>query len=344
MVPRYTAKVPYLGQAIRRQQAEYHAKKGRAFDFGHAFWTPPLSPRQAYRLEEKQIQRRLQLRPLVSLTDHDDTRAGALLRVMSQFRKLPLATEWTIPFGPTFFHLGVHNLPAERLREIETELASYTKAPNPAVLADRLAMLNDCPDTLLVLNHPLWDEKGVRADIHRQALAQLLERHGSQLHAFELNGLRSWAENKETIALGRATNLPVVSGGDRHGREPNAVLNLSAADSFAEFVHQVRVERKSHVLFMPQYREPLRLRVLQTMMDVVRDFPENIEGRRVWSDRVFYRDPLTGVTTPLTAIWKDGGPRIVRHFIRSMQLAQWQPVQSALRWAFNERTDSEASI
>ncbi len=44
MVPRYTAKVPYLGQAIRRQQAEYQATKGRTLDFNNAFWTPPLSP------------------------------------------------------------------------------------------------------------------------------------------------------------------------------------------------------------------------------------------------------------------------------------------------------------
>ena len=27
MVPQYTAKVPYLGEAIRRQELEYHRKK-----------------------------------------------------------------------------------------------------------------------------------------------------------------------------------------------------------------------------------------------------------------------------------------------------------------------------
>ena len=72
MVPQYTAKVPYLGEAIRHQELEYHRKKRKRFSFGDAFWTPPLAPRQAYRLEEKQIQRKFKLPALISLTDHDD--------------------------------------------------------------------------------------------------------------------------------------------------------------------------------------------------------------------------------------------------------------------------------
>src|SRR5690242_4523156 len=58
MVPRYTAHVPYLGAAIRRALAAYARKIGSELDFRRAFWTPPLTPRKAYRLEEKQIQRR----------------------------------------------------------------------------------------------------------------------------------------------------------------------------------------------------------------------------------------------------------------------------------------------
>ena len=124
MVPHYTARVPYLGGAIRRQESEYGRAKGRAFNFADAFWTPPLAPRQAYRLEEKQIQRRLQLPALVSLTDHDDIRAGATLRVMDRFAKVPVSTEWTIPYGSTFFHLGVHNLPPADAAAIEARLCA----------------------------------------------------------------------------------------------------------------------------------------------------------------------------------------------------------------------------
>ena len=340
MVPHYTAKVPYLGGAIRRQESEYGRAKGRAFNFADAFWTPPLAPRQACRLEEKQIQCRLQLPALVSLTDHDDIRAGATLRIMERFAKVPVSTEWTIPYGNTFFHLGVHNLPAADAGQIATELAFFTANPDEEKLGRLLQMLNSMPDVLLILNHPLWDEKGIGEENHRKVLHCLLERHARQFHGLELNGLRSWDENRQVIAAGRDANLPLVSGGDRHGREPNAILNLSRATTFAGFVREVRYEGFSHVVFMPQYHEPLRLRILQTMVDVVRDYPENFEGRKSWGDRVFWRNPETGQTVPLASVWADGGPLVVRHFIAAMRLLEWRGVRSALRIALNERAET----
>ena len=338
VVPNYTGGLPYLGAIIRRQEMEYHARKGQAFDFRHAFWTPPLTPREAYRLEEKQIQRELDLSALVSLTDHDDSQAATLLRVMHQFRKAPVSTEWTIPFGRTFFHVGLHNLPPERSASIQLALAQYTGNPIEADLAGYLEALHACPDVLIVLNHPLWDEKGIGLTEHQRFLMKLLAKHGRHFHALEANGLRSWSENSRVFALGRSLNIPVVSGGDRHGLEPNAILNLTGAGSFSEFVAEVRCERRSHVIFMPQYREPLKLRVLQTVVDVVRDYPENMEGRRQWSDRVFYRNPLTGDTLPLGAIWKDGGPKVVRQFLKAMKLFEWRAVRMALKLAFNDRS------
>jgi hypothetical protein len=140
----------------------------------------------------------------------------------------------------------------------------------------------------------------------------------------------------------------VVAGGDRHGREANAILNLSRAGTFAEFVEEVRRERFSHVVFMPQYHEPLKMRVLQTMVDVVRDYPENFAGRRTWADRVYYRDPETKVTVSLANLWPDGGPSVVKRFIAAMRLIEWTPLRSALRIALNDRSavwsDPEAAI
>lgn len=338
MVPRYTAKVPYLGEAVRRQEKEYGKAKGRAFNFEDAFWTPPLAPRQAYRLEEKQIQRKLQRPALVSLTDHDDIRAGATLRVMDRFAKVPVSNEWTIPFGATFFHIGVHNLPPGEAPAIAAELARFTARPDEQKLGGLLHMLNSFRDVLLILNHPLWDEKGIGLENHRQALERLLTNHRTQFHGVELNGLRSWDENRQVITVGRDANLPVLSGGDRHGREANAILNLSRASTFAGFVHEVRNEGFSHVMFMPQYHEPLRLRLLQTMVDVVREYPENFSGRKSWGDRVFYRNPDTGETVPLAAIWTDGGPMVVKQFIAAMRLLEWRGIRSALRFALNERS------
>jgi hypothetical protein len=348
MVPQYTAKVPYLGEAIRRQELEYHRKKQRRFSFGDAYWTPPLAPRQAYRLEEKQIQRKLKLPALISLTDHDDIRAGANLRVIDRFKNVPISTEWTIPFADTFFHLGVHNMPSADAADLMSQFATFTAHPDLTQLGERLAMLDSNPDVLLVLNHPLWDEKGIGGDRHYAVLKNLLAGYGQFFHAFELNGLRSWHENKEVIAMGKELNIPVVSGGDRHGREPNAILNLSRAATFPEFVDEIRRERLSHVVFMPQYHEPLKMRVLQTMVDVVRDYPENFAGRRTWADRVFYRDPQTKIAVPLASLWNDGGPGIVKQFIAAMRLLEWTPFRSALRVALNDRSavwsDQEAAI
>ena len=348
MVPRYTAKIPYLGRAIRQQEREYHLKNQKHFSFGDAFWTPPLAPRQAYRLEEKQIQRKFKLPALISLTDHDDIRAGAQLHVLDRFKNIPISTEWTIPFAETFFHLGVHNLPSADAEQLMSELETFTANPAPSALGRLLELLHSFPDVLLVLNHPLWDEKGIGIQRHASVLKTLLEQHGRFFHALELNGLRTWSENKDVIALGREWEIPVVAGGDRHGREPNAILNLSRATTFPEFVEEIRKERQSHVVFMSQYHEPLRMRVLQTMVDVVREYPENFGGRRTWADRVYYRNPETKVAIPLAELWPDGGPAAVKHFVASMRIVGWTPFRSALRMALDDRStvwsDQEAAI
>jgi hypothetical protein len=365
MIPRYTAKVPYLGAAIRRQEAEYKNQKGDQLDFRCAYWTPPLSPREAHRLEEKQIQAQFQLPGFVSLTDHDSIVAGVHLQVLERFRDAPVSTEWTIPFGPTFFHLGVHNLPADCGAALAAEMAAYTSDPKPERLGPMLDQLNRHPDILLVLNHPYWDEKGIGAAEHAALLQTLIALHGHGFHALELNGLRPWNENKQVISLANAIELPVVSGGDRHGCEPNAILNLSRGTTLVEFIHDVRYSGFSHVVLMPQYREPLKLRILQTMVDVVREYPADFgaqrapraglpasirlpEGRRRWCDRVFYKGPTDSEALPLSKVWKDGGPAVVKHFLSVMRLIELRSVRSALRLALDDRStewsDQEAAV
>lgn len=365
MIPRYTARVPYLGAAIRRQEAEYQVKKGDRLDFRRAFWTPPLPPREAHRLEEKQIQSQFQLPGFVSLTDHDSIVAGTHLQVLERFRDAPISTEWTIPFGPTFFHLGVHNLPLDNSAAIAREMATFTADPKPEKLGPMLQSLNEHRDVLLVLNHPYWDEKGIGAAEHAAALRSLIAAHGRSFHAFELNGLRSWNENKQVIAFANGFGLPVVSGGDRHGCEPNAILNLSRGTTLTEFIHEVRYSGFSHVVFMPQYHEPLKLRVLQTMVDIVREYPADFgaqrgrrtgvpapislpEGRRRWCDRVFYKGPTYPEALPLSKVWKDGGPALVKHFLSAMRLIELRTVRSALRLALDDRSnvwsDREAAV
>jgi len=331
-IPKYTAGVPLLSQAIRQQTRRYLASTGRTLDFARAWWTPPLSPREAFDLEKRQIEDQLGRNALVSLTDHDNLEAGCALAVVEP---VPVSVEWTVPFGPTFFHLGVHHLPPQRARSIMADLAGYTSAPSPHALDDLLAALNQLDDTLVVLNHPLWDEPRIGEIEHSQTLSVFLERHGRRIHALELNGLRSWKENAAVTRLAAHSGHPLVSGGDRHGSEPNAILNLTNAASFAEFASEIRNDRMSDVLFMPQYREPLRLRFIETMWDIVRDYPERPVGRKRWSDRVFYQWE-DGAVQPLSAIWRGVEPWPVRYFLVGLRLAKSHSLRGLLRIALGD--------
>src|ERR1700721_2972297 len=81
-------------------------------DYARSYWTPPLTPSLAFDLERRQIEEKLQLSGLVSITDHDDIQAPMLLRTVAASRHIPVSVEWTVPFAATAFHLGIHNLPS----------------------------------------------------------------------------------------------------------------------------------------------------------------------------------------------------------------------------------------
>jgi hypothetical protein len=328
-VPRYTAGLPIAAHAIAGQAERYKTLTGRDLDFSRAFWRPPLGPREAYDLETKQIEA-LGLDALVSLSDHDDIQAGSQLAVLEAHQ--PISVEWTIPFGPSFFHMGVHNLPAEHAPAIMTELQSFTAQPVRSRFAELLAWLDGFGQTLIILNHPMWDEARIGVVEHAQLLGRVIERYGEHIHALELNGLRPWKENQRVIWLAEQSGHVLVSGGDRHGLEPNANLNLTNAQSFAEFVAEIRQDRISEVLFMPQYREPLKLRMIETMCDIVRDYPEFPIGRRRWNERVFYRQD-DGVVRPLAAIWQRDEPWPVKWFLGGLRAIMSRQVRTALRLA-----------
>jgi len=330
-VPRYTAGLPVIGCAIRHQEKRHLALTGRPLDFSRAFWRPPLAPREAYELERRQLEEDLDVEALISLSDHDDIQAGSVLRVL--LADLPISVEWTVPFGPSFFHLGVHNLPPRNAPEVMSRLAACTSAVCRQQTAEMLAALHELPETLIVMNHPMWDEARIGAVEHAQLVGRFLERFGEHIHALELNGLRPWKENCRVMWLAEHSGHVLISGGDRHGLEPNSNVNLTNARTFAEFVSEIRNDGISDVAFMPQSREPFRVRMIQTMCDIVRDYPHLPIGRRRWSDRVFYRQP-DGTAKPLSAFWNGGDePWPVKVFVYGVRAARSQQVRSALRMA-----------
>jgi len=336
MLPKYAYRVPVVAQAVRRQERNYRRQWGHDLDYNRVYWTPPHPAREAFALESRQIVE-LGVEPLVSLTDHDEIEACMNLQLLDSARPVPISTEWTVPFGPSFIHLGIHNLPPQHARSLAAEMAQYTENPTAPKLRDLLVELNRYRDVLVVHNHPLWDEQCIGSSRHLEMVRTFLGVHGSSIHALELNGLRSWSENRAVCAMARETGHPVISGGDRHGCEPNANINLTNAASFAEFVEEIRYDGVSDVLFMPQYREGRRMRYLETLWDVLRDYAE-YPGRVRWSDRVYLRHP-DGNDTPVSAHWKRGDPDVLRCFKAAVGLFQQPTVRSVLRLALSERQE-----
>ena len=228
--------------------------------------------------------------------------------------------------------------------ETYTTLPTGTPAARRgSLLGDLLAALHDIPDVLIVLNHPLWDLYRIGQARHNVLVNEFLARHGQFLHALELNGLRNWKENREVSALAERWNMLAISGGDRHGIEPNANLNLSYATCFPGFVHELRRERESHVLFMPQYAEPWKHRILQSTLDAIRNHPHLPAGSQRWDERVFHPD-ISGDLQPLSTLWTSGAPTpFVRTVLGLTRLLGARPVARSLRYAWSRnRTEANA--
>ncbi len=325
-IPRYAKAIPLLQRELDRQARRYTQNTGRQLDFSKAYWTPPLPGREAFEVEQKQIED-LGLAAIVSLTDHDTIEAGAHLQVLD--REVPISVEWSIPFGPTYFHVGVHNLPPYAAHDTMAALATYTAKPDRKLLRELFASLHRDPSCLLVWNHPLWDQSTIGAVGHRATLLELFGEIGQWIHAVELNGLRPSHENRGVMELAKELNRTLISGGDRHGREPNANINLTNAASFAEFAEEVR-DGQSEVLFLPQYREPFRLRVLKGLCEVLSDCPD-LAGRERWLDRILFSPDGSDQFVPLARGFKAEGPPVVRYFVRGVCLLGSNGVQRALR-------------
>ena len=332
----------FLQPIMRWLEARAHRCSGIHPDYARSYWTPPLTPRLAYDLERRQIEDRLQVQAMVSITDHDDIQAPLLLRSLESARRIPVSVEWTVPFHETSFHIGIHNLPSASGPDWMARFAAFTALPTsgpgarPAhLLRDLFSALDEIPGVLIVFNHPLWDLYRIGPERHRFLVNEFLALYGQFLHALELNGLRHWNENREVHTLAECWNQLLISGGDRHGIEPNANVNLTRATSFTEFVHEVRRKRQSHVLYMPQYAEPWKHRILNSTLDAIRDYPDFPEGSRRWDERVFHPD-AKGNNARLSDLWPDKHPPIyIRAIMSSVRLTGSAPVSGGLRLAWN---------
>jgi hypothetical protein len=321
---------PILIALTRDALRRYRDRHGKKLDFSRAYWVVPVSPARAFAIEKDQIENALDLGSMVSLTDHDEIEAGLALRTCDP-QHIPISVEWTVPFAPAYLHLGVHNLPPAEARQIMSALAGYSAAPLESKLAELCESLDRIPEVLLVLNHPLWEMEAIGERAVRDMVRTFLARCGQWIHALEVNGMRPWSENRRVLEMAQSLNYPVVSGGDRHGSEPNALLNLTRAATFAEFVREVREGAPGEIVVMPQYHEPFNLRVLQVVWDALRSDRDVAGEERRWSERVFF-ELVDGVPKPLSQCWQDEPTEVwlMTGFTRALEAP---PFRAALRLA-----------
>lgn len=329
-LPYYALRTPVVGRFVRSELSGYQKNTGRKVDFTRAYWTPPVSPADVLASERAQIAG-LGLEPFVSITDHDTIQAGLTLTSANPADVIPISVEWTVPFGRGDIHLGVHNLPPARAVEIMRDLEAFTARPETFDLSELLERLADLPDTLIVLNHPLWDHRRVGQSNHQPAVLKFLSTFGRWIHALEISGLRSWRENRDVLALARECGLPAVAGGDRHGRQPNPVINLTNAGSWSEFAAEIRQGSENDVLLMPNYWTSPQARDLEIAADALRHYHQHPYGQRRFIDRAFVDIEGYGYH-PLAFYWDGGVALWLRITVRGILALGSPGGQRILNW------------
>jgi hypothetical protein len=332
-----------MRRLMKRLESRSEANHGMRVNYCLSYWTPPLAPKFALDLETAQIEK-LGLAAMVSLSDHDNINAPLLLHSLPGEKHSPISVEWTVPCGEQTFHLGVHNLPAATASEWMQILAAYTSNPDSRKLREILAALHAVPSVLIVFNHPIWDLYGVGQEKHLQMVNEFLCENRAWIHAIELNGLRNWMENREALRLGDRWNIALISGGDRHGAEPNANINLTNATCFDEFVGEIRLDKRSVVLFLPQYAQPWKHRILRSAIDAVRHYPQFPLGSQNWDERVYHPD-ANGVLRPLSTLWPNGNPpSAMRWGIAGLQMLGRGVFSDGLRLAWSEPDERRLAL
>jgi hypothetical protein len=333
--------VPIVAQIARVAMARYEREHGETLDFNRAFWTAPVSAGDAYELEKQQIEDHLGLEGTVSMTDHD-TIDGALDRQGDGRQGAVVSLEWTVPYRAVYFHLGVHNLPRAQARALTGRLLAYTQSPDEQQLGELLAMLDQISEVLVVLNHPFWEMEPIGKAALFEMLQSFTRSYGRYIHALEVNGLRPWRENQQVLQMAEDLGLAVVSGGDRHGCEANAMLNITRARSFSEFVAEVRQDGQSEIVVMPSYqKEPYGLRIMQVAWDILREYPTHPCGRVHWTDRVFF-ECADGVVRPIARCFRADVCGELQLLTGAMRQLEWQPWRTMLHAAWSLHPSNHA--
>jgi hypothetical protein len=130
LVAKAVRQVPALGAILHHQHRRFGGTDFER-DVSKFWWTSPLSAGQALSLERSQIEEKLGLEAMVSLSDHDNIEAPSQLQLLESNDRVPVSVEWTAPFGSSYFHLGVHNLPPRGSHAMMARLREATETRRP---------------------------------------------------------------------------------------------------------------------------------------------------------------------------------------------------------------------
>jgi hypothetical protein len=82
--------------------------------------------------------------------------------------------------------------------------------------------------------------------------------------------------------------------------------------------------------------------VLQTVLSVIRDYPDYSSGSRRWDERVFHPN-RNGEIVPLASLWKKPPP-YVRYFFAALHLLEQEPVRNAMRMALSRTPEPSFAL
>ena len=75
------------------------------------------------------------------------------------------------------------------------------------------------------------------------------------------------------------------------------------------------------------------MRTIQTLLDVIREYPEYAAGSQRWDDRVFHPDPITNCDRPVSFFW-DTPPVFLERIFSAIRLIENNAVQRILSRMF----------
>lgn len=83
---------PVMRPLLTRLEHRSEQIHGVRINYAASYWTPPMTPKLAFDLESRQIEK-LDLEPMISITDHDNITAPMLLRTVPSARRIPVSVE-----------------------------------------------------------------------------------------------------------------------------------------------------------------------------------------------------------------------------------------------------------